>query len=64
MNKQLSLLLHSVLIVGALLPFSPIVPALQSQNGGFAVLQETTEGTGPIAFGSGAPGFRAGGGTR
>lgn len=64
MNKQLSLLLHSVLIVGALLPFSPIVPALQAQNSSHAARQETAEASGIMAFGSGAPGFRAGGGTR
>ncbi len=64
MNKQFSLLLHSVLIVGALIPFSPIVPALQTQHSGQATLQATAEGSTLVAFGGGVPGFRAGGGTR
>lgn len=64
MNKQFSLLLHSVLIVGALIPFSPIAPALQAQSSDQVTLPATSQESALVAFGSGVPGMRAGGGTR
>lgn len=74
MNKHFSLLLHSVLLIGALLPLSPIasitsITSMQFFTGqGSVVPAETgsdaSEAPNFLAYGSGIPGYRGGGGTR
>lgn len=69
MNKQLAIGFHSLLLVGALLPFSPLMPAesliseqLAAPHRSHPVL--TAPEAEQVAFGRGAPRFRSGGGTR
>lgn len=70
MNKHFSLLIHSLLIVGALLPLSPLASVNQpaqptaSQNPLSKPAHASPEASQLLAFGSGAPQFRGGGGTR
>jgi hypothetical protein len=69
MNKHLSLLLHSVLLIGALLPLSPIasmtsIQAPTSQQPVVPVATEPSETPNFLAYGSGIPRYRRGGGTR
>lgn len=66
MNKHFSLLIHSLLIVGALLPLSPIASSVQPVSTQPTV-QPTVlpaDASQLVAFGSGAPRYRGGGGTR
>jgi PT repeat len=91
MNKHFSLFFHSLLIVGTLLPLSPLASELQSQNSTQPLRQPTVQSavqptaqptvqptvqptaqptaqpadaTQMLAYGGGAPRYRAGGGTR
>jgi hypothetical protein len=58
MNKQFSLLLHSALIVAALLPLSPLA------SRPLAAVPASADVSQLVAFGNGAPAYRGGGGTR
>lgn len=65
MNKHFSLLIHSLLIVGALLPLSPAasVQPVSTQP----IVQPTVlpaDASQLVAFGGGVPRYRGGGGTR
>lgn len=62
MNKHFSLLLHSLLLVGALLPLSPLAETIQTAANPLA--SNPTTGDTVLAYGSGMPAFRGGGGTR
>ncbi|MBF2050868.1 MAG: hypothetical protein EDM05_013655 [Leptolyngbya sp. IPPAS B-1204] len=73
MRKQCFLLLHSFLIVAALLPFAPIgsIPSVLSQQPLDATMDATMDATIVTAdtadfptFGTGMPRHRSGGGTR
>jgi hypothetical protein len=76
-NKHFSLLLHSMLIVGTLLPLSPLTASVQtrvqSNSSGHQFVDQPNTPTqldhsadNPqfLAYGQGVPQYRGGGGTR
>lgn len=76
MNKHFSLLLHSLLIVGALLPLSPITTSVQIRLNATPSSHQfadqparldypsNADGQHFLAYGQGVPHYRRGGGTR